>query len=138
MAETQFWIGIHGVIADCGRVVVLRRSARMPYRPGHWDLPGGHLALGESFEQCLVREVAEETGLEVEVERLLGLHKAPSDPYVQALYACRLAGAKRELKLAPEEHTEGRWVTVEDLVRMRDLIPYLERVLSSGLLNFLR
>jgi 8-oxo-dGTP diphosphatase len=138
MAETQFWIGIHGVITERGRVVILRRSGRMSYRPGHWDLPGGHLALGESFEQCLAREVSEETGLEVEVERLLGIHKAPSDPYVQALYACRPVGATRELKLAPEEHVEGRWVTREELVQMRDLIPYLERVLHCGLLSCLR
>ena len=137
MAEAQFWIGIHGVIAERGRVVILRRSARMPYRPGHWDLPGGHLALGESFEQCLAREVGEETGLEVAVERLLGIHKAPSDPYVQALYACRPVGVARELKLAPDEHVEGRWVTREELAQMRDLIPYLERVLRSGLLGYL-
>ena len=53
MAESQFWIGVHGIIADRGRLVVLRRAARMPYRPGHWDLPGGHLTLGESFEDAL-------------------------------------------------------------------------------------
>jgi 8-oxo-dGTP pyrophosphatase MutT (NUDIX family) len=138
MAESQFWIGVHGIIADRGRLVVLRRAARMPYRPGHWDLPGGHLTLGESFEECLAREVGEETGLAIEIERALGLYKAPPDPYVQALFGCRPADARRELVLRPNEHVEGRWVTVEELARMSDVIPYLEGMLRSGMLDYLK
>lgn len=138
MAEAQFWIGIHGVIAERGKIVVLRRAARMTYRPGHWDLPGGHLALGESFEQCLAREVAEETGLDIAVERMLALHKVAPDPYVQAFYACKPLGATRELRLRPDEHVEGRWVDVGELARMDELIPYLERMLHRGLLDYLK
>jgi 8-oxo-dGTP diphosphatase len=138
MAESQFWIGVHGIIVDRGRLVVLRRAARMPYRPGHWDLPGGHLTLGESFEECLAREVGEETGLAIEIERTLGLYKAPPDPYVQALFACRPADTRRDLVLMPNEHVEGRWVTVEELARMSDVIPYLEGMLRRGMLDYLK
>jgi ADP-ribose pyrophosphatase YjhB (NUDIX family) len=42
---------------------------------GHWEAPGGVLELGESIEDGLVREVAEETGLTVEIERLTGVYK---------------------------------------------------------------
>jgi 8-oxo-dGTP diphosphatase len=138
MGESQFWIGVHAIIADGGRLVVLRRAARMPYRPGHWDLPGGHLSLGESFEECLAREVGEETGLSIEIERALGLYKAPPDPYVQALFACRPADARRELTLMPGEHVEGRWVTLEQLARLSDVIPYLEGMLRRGMLDYLK
>lgn len=138
MAESRFFIGVHGIIADRGRLVVLRRAARMPYRPGHWDLPGGHLALGESFEQCLAREVGEETGLAIDIERALGFHASPPGPYAQALYACRPADARRELVLRPGEHVEGRWVTVDELARMADLIPYLEGILRRGMLDYLK
>jgi 8-oxo-dGTP diphosphatase len=138
MAESQFWIGVHGVIADGGRLLVLRRAARMSYRPSHWDLPGGHLALGESLEECLAREVGEETGLAIEIERTLGLYKAPSDPYVQALFACRPADARRDLLLMSDEHSEGRWVTPAELTRMTDMIPYLEGILRRGMLDYLK
>ena len=138
MAESQFWIGVHGIIADRGRLVVLRRAGRMPYRPGHWDLPGGHLALGESIEECLAREVGEETGLVIEIERALGLYKEPPAPYVQALFACRPADARRELILMPDEHDEGRWVTLDELVRMHNVIPYLEGMLRRGMLDYLK
>ncbi|HTQ23589.1 MAG TPA: NUDIX hydrolase [Candidatus Binataceae bacterium] len=138
MGESQFWIGVHGIVADRGQLVVLRRAARMPYRPGHWDLPGGHLALGESVEECLMREVGEETGLAIEIERFVGFYKDPPEPYVQALFACCPADARRELVLRPREHIEGRWVTVGELAQMSDIIPYLAGMLRGGMLDYLK
>lgn len=137
MAETQFWVGVHGVLAQGGRVLVLRRSRLMTYKPGHWDLPGGHLALGENLEQCLVREIEEETGIRAEVERLLGLHKTPSQPYVQAIYGCRLGAEAPRVRLRPEEHSEWRWATPEELRGTPDLVPYLEAIVRNGMLHFL-
>jgi ADP-ribose pyrophosphatase YjhB (NUDIX family) len=136
MAEAQFWIGVHGVIAEDGRVLVLRRAPRTVYRPGHWDLPGGHLAVNESIEQCLLREVAEETGLNVEIERMIGLNKAPAGPWVQALYACRTNRGRGDLRLSPE-HDDARWTTVAEIRELHNLIPYLDAVLRHGLLDYL-
>ena len=39
---------------------------------GSWSIPGGHVEMGETLHEALVREVAEETGLEVVVDRFLG------------------------------------------------------------------
>jgi 8-oxo-dGTP diphosphatase len=135
MAEDQFWIGVHGVIAKSGRLLVLRRAPVMSYKPGSWDLPGGHLALGEPFEACLRREVAEETGLTVAVERLIGLNTTEG-PYVQALYACRAVGPPDGIRLQPREHVDARWVTVGELGGL-ELIPYLEGILKRGMLGYL-
>lgn len=136
MAEQQFYVGIHGVIANRGRILVLMRAPGMRYRPGSWDLPGGHLALGESFEDCLIREVKEETALDVSIERMLGLHSMISEPYLQALYACRLK-VFQSLRLRPEEHVEHRWVTTDEMERL-ELIPYLAAILKRGMLNYVK
>ena len=113
---------------------MLKRAGRMSYQPGSWDLPGGHLALGEDFKDCLLREVKEETGLEIAIERLLGVNKTPSEPYLQAFYACR-SMVYRKVTLRPDEHAESRWVTLEEMATM-ELIPYLKTILHRGLLDY--
>ena len=65
------------VLNDHGEVLVQRRSDN-----GYWGLPGGLLDVGESIEQCVIREVLEETGLQVTVDRLMGVY---SDPMQHAL-----------------------------------------------------
>jgi len=136
MAEAQFYVGIHGVIANRGRILVLKRADAMNYRPGSWDLPGGHLAVGESSEECLLREIKEETSLDVMIERLLGLHNNIAEPYMQALYACRLSVYKT-LKLRESEHADSRWVTPAELEQM-ELIPYLSGILKRGMLAYVK
>lgn len=42
-----------------------------------WCLPGGHMEAGESVEECCIREVLEETGLQVRVKRLTGVYSNP-------------------------------------------------------------
>ena len=135
MAEDRFWIGVHGVIASRGKVLVLRRAASMAYRPDHWDLPGGHLAIGETFEECLMREIREETGLTAKIERMLGVNQGAEGPYVQLIYACAVAADHPPIVLRPFEHSEARWLAVAEIKAMRGLIPYLERIASRGLLD---
>lgn len=136
MAEQQFYVGIHGVIANRGRLLVLMRAPGTNYRPGSWDLPGGHLALGENFEECLMREVKEETALDISIERMLGLHSMISEPYLQALYACRLK-VFQVVRLRPDEHVEHRWVTLAEMEQL-ELIPYLASILKRGMLDYVK
>jgi 8-oxo-dGTP diphosphatase len=136
MAEQQFYVGVHGVIASRGRMLVLKRAPATSYQPGSWDLPGGHLALGESFEDCLLREIKEETGLDAAIDSLLGLNSRASEPYVQAIYGCRLK-VFQNVTLRPDEHVEHRWVTPAELATL-DLIPYLASILKRGMLSHVK
>lgn len=134
MVEQQFWIGVHGVIEERGKILVLRRAPSMIYKPGAWDLPGGHLGANETFEEGLAREVAEETGLTIEVDRLLCANKAPG-LYVQLIFACSLSGAARDLKLQAHEHAQWRWTTRAEIAQLSELIPYLEQIVARGILG---
>ena len=64
------FVGVGAVIVADGKVVLIKRR----YEPlaGRWSLPGGAVEVGETLEECVAREMLEETGLEVEVESDLG------------------------------------------------------------------
>jgi 8-oxo-dGTP diphosphatase len=137
MAEAQFWIGVHGIVTHNDRILVLRRAPSVTYKPSHWDLPGGHLANGETFEQCLIREIAEETGLTIELGRLLGLTQALDGPYMQIVFSCKASLVSGPIRLEDSEHDEALWLTADEVKAASPLIPYLERIVSQGMLDCL-
>ncbi len=59
------FVGVGAVIVDGDRVVLIKR--RFEPLKGQWSLPGGAVEIGETLEECVAREMREETGLEVEV-----------------------------------------------------------------------
>jgi 8-oxo-dGTP diphosphatase len=68
------------VIIPSERGVVLIRRGTKPFE-GRWALPGGFVEVGETVEEAAYREAAEETGLAVEVARLVGVYSDPErDP----------------------------------------------------------
>ena len=66
--------GASAVVFNAERKLLLQRRADN----GHWAMPGGRLDPGEDIQTCAIREVREETGLEVRIVRLVGVY---SDPY---------------------------------------------------------
>jgi ADP-ribose pyrophosphatase YjhB (NUDIX family) len=64
-------VGVGGVVVRGQRALIIRR-AHEPRR-GEWSIPGGTVELGERLTDAVRRELREETGLEVEVGRILEL-----------------------------------------------------------------
>lgn len=113
-----------GVIVDAGRVLL---TVRADLRG--WELPGGNLEPGESGEGCLVREVREETGLEVEVERHVGDYERTGLlPHLARVYRCRvLSGEARPSAETPRV----RWFALES--PPRTLLPWYREPLADAL-----
>ncbi len=68
------------ILAEDGEILLVRR--KNPPFQGHWALPGGFIETDrEAIEECAVRETLEETGLDVKLDRLLGVWSKPGrDP----------------------------------------------------------
>ena len=67
---------------------------------GRWSLPGGYVDQGEVVEEAAVREVLEETNVEVEVDYLVGLFSEQDHPVIVAAFVAREVGGV--LKAGPE------------------------------------
>jgi 8-oxo-dGTP pyrophosphatase MutT (NUDIX family) len=62
------------IIAAGGLIFNDKQNLLMIFRRGKWDLPKGKLDKGESIEECAIREVQEETGIQnVKAEKFLGI-----------------------------------------------------------------
>lgn len=97
-----------------GRVLLGRRSDDCDWLAGAWDVFGGHVEAGESGEQAIARELAEELGIVVDVHdlcRLGQLEGEAPEPWRLRLY--RVASWSGEpANLA--EHAELRWCALDE------------------------
>jgi 8-oxo-dGTP diphosphatase len=93
-----------------GRVLAARRTAPAE-AAGRWEFPGGKVEAGETPEEALVREVAEELGVTIKVRRWL----AGSAP-IGTAYELTVAVAEVVRgEPTPVEHDLVRWLTADDL-----------------------
>ena len=78
------------IICKKNSMVLIKRK-KDPYK-GLWALPGGFVEYGETVESAVLREVKEETGLEIELQGLVGVYSDPErDPRGHTVTICFLA-----------------------------------------------
>ena len=104
-------VSVAGVVVDpAGRVLVIQRRDN-----GHWEPPGGVLELGETFDEGARREIVEETGILVEVERLTGAYKNIPHGIVALVFRCRPVGGKLS---TTDESVSVKWVDSEEALSL--------------------
>jgi 8-oxo-dGTP diphosphatase len=114
-------IGVGALIHRGGKIVVVKRENE-PAK-GLWSIPGGLLELGERVYDGVKREVMEETGLDVEIDRLLDVidNIVYDDDgkicyhYVLIDYLC--SSSQGDLKAATDV-TEAQWIKLKDVNRL--------------------
>jgi 8-oxo-dGTP diphosphatase len=110
------------IVDEYGRFLVIRRADN-----GRWEPPGGVLELGESIEDGLIREVAEETGFTVEPLAMTGVYKNMTLGVVALVFRCNVLG--RATRSLTDEVDKIEWLTGAQLSCMSDA--YRVRLLDS-------
>ncbi|MBE8522599.1 NUDIX domain-containing protein [Amycolatopsis sp. H6(2020)] len=100
---------VGGILFDPhGRLLLIRR--RNHPGSGQWSLPGGRVESGETDKEAVVRELSEETGLDVIPGTLVG--SVRRGPYEIFDYACEVEGGNLT---AGDDASEARWSDAADL-----------------------
>jgi 8-oxo-dGTP diphosphatase len=73
--------------------IVLEKRAHEP-KLGLWSFPSGFVDAGEPLESAAIREVEEETGLLIEIDRLLGVYSAAGERTIFIAYAGTVIGGE--------------------------------------------
>jgi mutator protein MutT len=118
-------VAVGAVVAADDAILLIRRG----HGPGAgvWSVPGGRVEPGETLHEAVIRELAEETGLEGVVERFLGyaerMAEAPPHHFVILDFAVRVLDPEAAL-VAGDDAAEARWVSLAELGDV-DLVPGL-------------
>jgi 8-oxo-dGTP diphosphatase len=121
-----------GAVAVLDDALLLVRRGRGP-AAGEWSVPGGHLEMGETLHVAVVREVFEETRLEVVVDRFLGwverIGDSPAPYHFVILDFAVTVLDPASVPVAGDDAAEVAWVPLHELSEFR---------LVDGLYDFLR
>ncbi|MGD0027103.1 MAG: NUDIX hydrolase [Xanthobacteraceae bacterium] len=132
---TRPYLAVSAAIFRNGRVLIVRRAR--PPAHGLYTLPGGGVELGETLEEAVIREVREETALEIEPVALAGYRQAIARDaagrverhFVILPFAARwLAG---EISLN-EELAEAHWLEPADLAELQTTEGLAQIVAAAG------
>ncbi len=131
--KQPFTIGTFGIIRDEQNRVLL--CLRTDY--DLWNLPGGCLEKGESPWAGAIREVKEETGLDVEIIRLVGIYSKPDKDDIVFDFECKIIGGEITLNA---EARDIKWFALEEIPkntppkqveRIKDLFDNKEEVVMK-------
>lgn len=103
-------VSVAGLVTNEEGNILLVKS---PWRG--WEYPGGLIEPGETFQEALHREIREEAGVEVEIERFVGICKNVEKDIVNIDFTCRYVSG--ELTTS-EESTEVIWASQEEAMEL--------------------
>jgi 8-oxo-dGTP diphosphatase len=115
MTDKPFGLVVRAIIKDTdNNILILKRAPNSRSNPRCWELPGGKVEPGESFDAAMIREIKEETNLNITLNRAVGI--AQQDlPHIHSVHVIMSVQTNSgDLKIS-EEHTAFKWATLEEI-----------------------
>lgn len=129
-------IGVGGlVINDNNELLTIREKGQVKTHPHNWKFPGGMLDPYEHFEQGVMREVMEETGIKTKFSHLIGFRHHHQGQFTTSnIYAvCRLHPLTFDITIQESEIADARWFPVEDYLNDKKIGQYNQQIVRSAL-----
>lgn len=135
--EPKLFIAPKAFIVHNGKVLILRESPKNEFgtNPGRYDVVGGRLNPGERWDECLLREINEETGLSVKIGKPFAVSewrpvvKSEQWHIVGVFFECH---AESPNVVMDNEHDEYQWIDAKEYQKY-NLIPNLHPMFEAYL-----
>lgn len=123
---------IHTIIFNERKeILVIKRASDRKVYPNLWDIPGGTLEVGEDPTQGAIREIKEETNLNINELSLFdythNIDEKKNKQFIRLLFITKYNG--QDIKINVSEHNEYKWIDIKD-EGIDDLVYYLPKILE--------
>ncbi len=114
--KKPYGLTMRGLLKKDGKILLLKRHPNSKTNPNCWELPGGKVESGEDFDDAIIREFNEETGLSIELNDLLGAVQEdfPHKKTIALIMNVDISSKNPEVKIS-EEHVDFKWVKMEEI-----------------------
>lgn len=134
MSSKPFALSVKIMISNKqGLYLLLRRSPSCKSNAGKWEMPGGKIEPCESFENALLREVKEETGLDIEMTGVAGTAQSET-PCKKIAYLIMEGISELQSVTLSNEHDAYEWVEKKKLIEKdlaKQFIPFVKQFVTS-------
>lgn len=146
MERILYRLAVGGVCIHHDKLLFLRRRHDAEVFPSIWELPSGGVEPSEEPKEALVREVYEESGLNVRVGVFVGYFlyiSKGNTPCIQVNHLCFLENCKPNQVILSEEHIEAEWVELHDTKNyntsqnVQNIVQFAKAMITGGLHEFM-
>jgi 8-oxo-dGTP diphosphatase len=121
---------VGAVVVDDGDLLLVRRGQAPAL--GAWSVPGGRLEPGETLAEAVVRELAEETGIEGVCGPLIGWVERMSDEHHFVILDFAVTVLERREPAPGDDASEAAWVPLGEVGERNDLVEGLAEFLHDN------
>ncbi len=133
---------VHGAIMKDEKLLILKRTEmdgeKLNVFPEYWDFPGGSVDSLELPTNALIREVKEETNLNVAVTQIIYEQSNIDDGkglvFSTLIYLCKVEDSNFSVKLNPNEHTDYEFVNLSEIKSKYQIVPYVSNLIKKNLI----
>ena len=121
------------IIIEDNKVILIKRLNN-PFKD-HWAIPGGFVEYGEKVEDAAVREAKEETGLDIELTKLVGVYSNPDrDPRGHTVTVAFLSKIIGGTLKSDSDAKDAKFIDISELKNMKLAFDHNEILKDSGIL----
>ena len=117
IAKDYIGVGVGAFILNDNNELLLQKRA-VPAEKDHWCIPGGRLEMFETLENAVIREAKEETDLDIEVIKLMGvcdhIIQEENAHWVATSYLCKIKSREPKI-MEPDKASDMRWFSLDNL-----------------------